>query len=334
MHALVTGGGGFLGLYITEQLCRRGDRVRVFCRGRYPQLEALDVECVQGDLQDPEAVRRACEGIDTVFHVAAVPGVWGAWKKFHGINTLGTRNVLEACERQGVERIVYTSSPSVVFDGKDHLGADESLPYAGNFLCHYPHSKALAEREVLTTSRGRGLLSTALRPHLIWGPRDNHLIPRLIARARSGRLRRVGDGNNLISMAYVENVAHAHLLAADALTSGSPLDGQAYFINEPEPVPLWEWIDELLQRAGLPPVKKSISENAARRIGAACETIYGLLRIQSEPPMTRFVATQLARSHTYRIDRARQDFDYAPLVDVDEGMRRLEPELRALAGTR
>lgn len=340
MHALVTGGGGFLGLYIVEQLVARGDRVRVLCRGRYPRLKELDVECVAGDVRDAESVANACAGIDTVFHVAAVSGIWGPWEHYHGINTRGTENVIEGCRKHAVPRLIYTSSPSVIYDGHDHAGADESLPYPRSYLCHYPHSKALAERAVLAANGTAGLATTALRPHLIWGPRDNHLIPRLIERARTGRLRRVGTGTNLISMSYVENAAHAHLLAADQLISGSSADlapaGQAYFINEAEPVNLWAWVDELLVRAGLAPVRKSISSRAAYAVGGLLETVYSAARLAGEPPMTRFLAQQLGGSHYYETRKARRDFGYEPLVTVEEGLRRLEPELKrlALAGTK
>jgi len=334
MNALVTGGGGFLGLYITEQLVARGDEVRVFCRGRYVRLEELGVEWVAGDVRDAAAVARACDGVDVVFHTAAVPGVWGPWKMYHGINTTGTLNVIDGCRKHNVPKLVYTSSPSVISDGSDHHNVDESHPYPDSdaYLCHYPRSKAWAEKSVLEANTAGGLSSCALRPHLIWGPRDNHLIPRLIQRAKSGRLRRVGDARNLVSMVYVENAAAAHLQAADAMSADSPVAGQAYFINELMPVNLWQWIDELLHRAGLAPVKKTISAKAAWRAGAVLEAVYRLLGLPGEPPMTRFVASQLSRSHYYDITKARRDFNYQPLVSVDEGMRRLQPELQQLAG--
>lgn len=331
MKALVTGGGGFLGLYIVEHLVARGDEVRVFCRGRYARLDELGVECIQGDVRDADAVRRACAGMDAVFHVAALPGIWGPWKRFYAINTEGTRNVIDACRRTGVPKLVYTSSPSVIYDGAAHENVDESHSYPERYLVHYPRSKALAERAILEANGSDGLSTVALRPHLIWGPRDNHLIPQLIRRAKSGRLRRVGDGTNLISMSYVENAAAAHLQAADVLSPGSAVAGQAYFINEPEPVKLWEWIDELLARAGLPPVRKAVSAKTAWRAGAVLEGIYRLFRLPGEPPMTRFLASQLSSSHYYDVSKARRDFDYRPLVSVDEGMRRIEADLRRLA---
>ena len=329
MNTLVTGAGGFLGLYITEMLVARGDRVRAFCRGIYPQLDALGVETIRGDLRDREAVAAVCRGIDVVYHTAAAAGIAFDWQHFYGINTLGTRHVVEGCRRHGVRKLVFTSSPSVTFDGGDQCGVDESVPYASRWLCHYPQTKALAEQHVLESNSPDGLSTCALRPHLIWGPRDRHLIPRLLDRARSGRLRRVGDGTNLIDMIYVENAAAAHLQAADAMEADSAVAGRAYFLSQGEPVNCWRWIDEILALAGLDPVGKSISLAAASRIGAAFEGIYKLLRLKSEPPMTRFLAAQLATSHYFDITRAREDFGYAPRVSTAEGMERLGEELAA-----
>ena len=334
MKALVTGGGGFLGLYIVEQLLEAGHEVRVFCRGKYAALDHLDVEVVNGDVRDPSAVSAACSEMEAVFHVAAVPGVWGPWSLYHGINTQGTENVIAGCREHGVQRLIYTSSPSVVFDGQDHIDADESLPYPTEWLCHYPHSKALAEQAVLAASGSHGLQTVSLRPHLIWGPRDNHLIPRLIARAKSGRLRRVGDGKNVVSVAYVENAARAHLQAEEALRATGRPAGRAYFINEPDAVVLWDWIDDLLVAAGLPKIEKSVSLKAASRIGAVMEKAWSWLRLRGEPPMTRFVASQLAGSHSYSIAAARNDFGYDPAVSMQDGLKRMQPDLDRLAGSR
>ena len=327
MKALVTGAGGFLGLYIVEQLVARGDRVRGFCRGSYPALDALGVETIQGDVRDREKVLTACRGMDAVFHVAAVAGMGGPWKHYYQINTLGTRHVLAACREHGVRRLIYTSSPSVTFDGVDQEGVGESAPYPGRWLAHYPHSKALAEQDVLAAAGTDGLQTCSLRPHLIWGPRDRHLIPKLIARAKSGRLRRVGDGKNLVDIVYVENAARAHLQAADSLTPQSKVSGRAYFISQGEPVNCWDWINEILGLAGMEPVGKSISLSAARKIGTVCEALWSIARLRSDPPMTRFLAAQLATSHFFDISRARQDFGYQPAISTTEGMSRLAVEL-------
>lgn len=352
MQTLVTGAGGFLGLYIVEQLVARGDRVRAFCRGAYPALDALDVETTRGDLRDRAAAMAACEGADSVFHVGGVAGIWGTWEHYHQINTLGTIHVLDGCVEHGVRRLVYTSSPSVTFDGTSQEGIDESAAYGGptrgsnrvtskepprlgsasrnsKWLAHYPHSKALAEEAVLAANGTAGLATTALRPHLIWGPRDNHLIPRLLDRARSGRLRRVGDGTNLVDMVYVENAAAAHLAVADALTTPNvQVAGQAYFISQNEPVNCWQWINQILALAGLPSIEKSISLGSASRIGAIGERIWRIFRLPGEPPMTRFLAAQLGTSHWFDVTAATRDFGYAPTISTDEGMRRLDEWLK------
>lgn len=331
MFSLVTGGGGgFLGRHIVDQLLARGDRVRVLSRSPSSELAALGVECVVGDIRDAAVVDRACQGVDAVFHTAAKPGIWGAWEGYHSTNTVGTQLVIAACQKFSVGKLVFTSSPSVVYDGTEHRLADESLPYPASYLCAYPHTKALAEQAVLQAHVPGQLLTVALRPHLIWGPRDNHLIPRLIQRAKSGKLRQVGDGTNEISMAYVENVAAAHLQACDALNDTAACGGRAYFINEPEPVKLWDWVNQLLTLAGLPPVKKRIPASVARTIGAGLELVYRTLHIESEPRMTRFLAAQLSQSHSYSIAAAQRDFGYRPLVTVDEGLRRIETELKNL----
>ena len=329
MHALVTGVGGFLGRYIAEQLLARGDRVRGLARGSYPELEQIGVEMRRQDIRDPLGVADACRDVDVVFHTAAVAGIWGPRKQFESINVQGTENVVDGCLKHSVPRLIFTSSPSVTFDGTDQCGVDETAPYATRGLCDYPRTKAAAEQHVLAANGRDGLLTCALRPHLIWGPRDQHLIPRLLARARSGHLRRVGDGMNLIDIVYVENAAAAHLQAADALRSSSPLCGRAYFISQGEPVNCWEWINAILALAGLEPIRKSISFQAAYRLGGLLELAHGLLHLRGEPRMTRFLAAQLAKSHYFDITRARQDFGYNPVISTAEGMRRLAVGLRS-----
>lgn len=323
MNALVTGASGFLGLYVAEQLVARGDRVRALCRNGGQELDRLGVETVRADLCDRENVIAACRGVEVVFHVGGTAGMGGTWKQYYETNALGTQNVVQGCLTHGVPRLVFTSSPSVTFDGRGQLGVDESAPYAKRWLCHYSHSKALAEQRVLAANGQNGLVTCALRPHLMWGPRDRHLIPGLLRRARNGQLRRIGDGTNLIDMLYVENAAAAHLLAADALRPGSPVAGRAYFISQGEPVNCWAWLNELLALAGLPPVQKAISLHTAQTIGAAYELAYWLFGLRGEPPLSRFLAAQLATSHYFNIGRARQDFGYEPKISTAEGMRRL-----------
>jgi nucleoside-diphosphate-sugar epimerase len=233
-----------------------------------------------------------------------------------------------ACQQIGVRKLIYTSSPSVTFSGDHQVNISETAGYPRKWLCHYPHSKALAEQAVLQATEDSELLTCALRPHLIWGPGDRHLIPRLIERARKKQLVRVGDGTNLVDTTFVENAALAHIQAAEALHEESPVRGSAYFISQGDPVNCWGWINEVLQLAGLPRVKRSISFKTAYRLGAALEAYHELFNIQREPRMTRFLALQLAKNHYFDISRAKRDFGYAPIVTNSEGLRRLEESLR------
>lgn len=323
MKALVTGGGGFLGRYIVEKLTARGESVRALGRSRYPELEKLGVETLQADLRDRAAVVKACERVDVVFHVAALPAVWGKWEDFYGINVEGTKNVLAGCREHGVSRLVYTSTPSVVFDQSDLCHVNETYPYPDRYNCYYPKTKAIAERLAIEANGKDGLLTTSLRPHLVWGPRDKHLIPRVLQRARAGQLFIVGDGTNKVDITYVENAADAHLLAADHLRVGSPVAGQVYFISQGEPVVLWDFINRLLERLKIRKVTRAIPYGTAKSLGAVLELVYRVFPLSGEPRMTRFLASQLARSHYFDISKARRDFSYAPRITISEGLERL-----------
>ena len=326
-RALVTGGGGFLGRAIVERLLARGDRVRSFARGEYPGLAALGVETRRGDITDADAVAAACDGCDVVYHVAAKAGVWGTYEEYYGSNVRGTENVITACRSKGISRLVFTSSPSVVFSGEDLENADESAPYPARHHSHYSATKALAEQKVLAASIGESR-TLALRPHLIWGPGDNHIVPRLVARARSGQLRQIGSGENRADSTYIDNAADAHLLAADALETNLDAAGRAYFISNGEPRPLWELINAILAAAGLPPVRRKISRRAARTIGGILELFHAAFRPKTEPRMTRFLADELATSHWFNLAAAREQLGYEPKVSIDEGLRRLEQWFR------
>ena len=321
MRVLVTGGGGFLGSALCQALVARGYAVRSFSRGAYPQLAEMGVECFRGDISDVHALLEAVRGCEVVFHVAAKAGIWGRRFDYETANVVGTTNLLGIC-LAAVPRLIYTSSPSVVYAGRDECGIDESAPYPARYLAAYPETKALAEQFVLGSNCAE-LATIALRPHLIWGPGDNHLVPRLIAKARAGKLRRVGNGKNIVDTTYIDNAVAAHLTALDHLQPGAPCAGKAYFIANDEPLPLWDLINRMLACADLPPVTKSISPRMAYAAGAVFETVYRLFGRQDEPPMTRFVARQLAASHWYDLTAAKRDLGYAPQVTVDEGLRRL-----------
>jgi nucleoside-diphosphate-sugar epimerase len=296
-------------------------------RGRYPELEQAGVTCFQADLgrevaEDADGVlRRAARGRDAIFHAAAKAGIWGSRDDFWSANIEATRNVIEAALREGVPRLVHTSSPSACFTGASEVMADETLPLATQFLAHYPESKAIAERMALGAD-GAALSVTVQRPHLIFGPGDPHLLPRLVERGRRGRLKRVGSGTNQVTLCYVENAAAAQLAAAERLGPGAPHAGKAYFIGQLQPVLLWEWIDELFAALDVPPVRSSISWRSAHRIGAICEALWRVLPLGGEPPMTRFVAGQLSTSHSYTLEPAARDFGYREVVPLDVAMER------------
>ena len=327
MNALVTGGGGFLGRAIVDRLLARGDQVRSYARGAYPELADLGVEMLRGDLRDGHALDAACRGCDVVFHVAARAGIWGSYEDYYEPNVRGTENVIAGCRAQGVSRLVFTSSPSVVFAGADLENADESLPYPARHPSHYSATKALAEQQVLAAN-GDQLRTLVLRPHLIWGPRDNHIVPRLIARARAGQLRQIGPGENQVDSTYIDNAADAHLLAADALEANPHAAGRVYFISNGEPRPMWELINRIIGAAGLPPVTRRVSHRMAHAVGGILEFLHTALRIQAEPRMTRFLADELATSHWFNLAAARQELGYQPRVSIDEGLRRLEAWFR------
>jgi nucleoside-diphosphate-sugar epimerase len=326
--ALVTGGGGFLGGAIVKRLLARGERVHTFQRNSYPELAESGATNHQGDLTDLGAVDRAMRGCDVVFHAAAKVGVWGRYRDFFAANVEGTRHVIEACRRNRVRRLVYSSSPSVVFDGRGGHGIDESAPYPKRYLSPYPKTKALAERLVLAANDDE-LATVSLRPHLIWGPGDRHLVPRIVHRARTGKLRLVGTGENLVDVVYIDNAVEAHILAADALAPEAACAGRAYFISNGEPRRLGELINQILAAACVPPVRRSISPHLAYVVGAILETVHAAFRIEAEPLITRFMVRELATSHWFDLTAARRDLGYEPAISIDEGLRRLE---RALSG--
>lgn len=320
MKVMVTGGGGFLGRRIVDGLLREGHRVVAFQRQDHPDLAARGVEIRRGSLVDADALRAALAGCEAVIHTAAKAGVWGPRKDYFTTNVEGTRNLCSCMREVGITRLVHCSTPSVVFNRGSFEGADESLPYGRDWLCHYAESKARAEASVLEWGRSGNARVIALRPHLIWGPGDPHLLPKVIERSRAGRLRIVGDGTNRVDITRVENAAAAHLLALKALERGSAVN-RPYFISQGEPVVLWGWINDLLERVGVAPLRKRISLPAAYRIGALCEVAWKLTGRQGIPPMTRFVALELGKSHWFSIDAARSELGYRPeAFPIREGL--------------
>ena len=319
---LVTGGGGFVGQAIVRKLTAMGVETIVAGRNRYPGVERLGARCLTGDIRNREFLFNAVVGCDTVFHVAAKAGIWGNRHDFYSINVTGTENVISACLKQGVGNLVHTSTPSVVFNGRDIEGGDETMPYSDRPLCHYAATKIMAEKSVLAANSAR-LKTAAIRPHLVWGPGDTQIIPRLLQRGREGKLKIIGSGNNMVDITYIDNVAHAHILAAENLEKKGDAAGETFFISQGKPVVLWQWINGLFSNMGIPKVDKKVSLPVAYRVGAFLERIHMLFRLRGEPKMTRFLAEQLAMSHWFTNEKARSILSYTPSVSMEDGMEKM-----------
>lgn len=330
MMILVTGGGGFLGQALCRGLVARDHQVASFSRGHYPALDAIGVRQLQGDIADRDAVLAAARGCEAIFHTAAKAGAWGSYDSYHRANVTGTDNVIAACRARGIGRLIHTSTPSVTHRATHPVagGSADTVPYGSGFKAPYATTKLLAEQAVLAASDAT-LATIALRPRLIWGPGDTQILPRLVARARAGRLRLVGSGDNLVDSTYIDNATQAHFDAFDALAPGAACAGRAYFISNGEPLPMRELLNALLRAAGAPPVQKSLPFAAAYAIGALCEAAWTLLPLAGEPPLTRFLAEQLSTTHWYDLGPARRDFGYVPRVTIAEGLERLRDSFAA-----
>ncbi|MCJ8320243.1 MAG: NAD-dependent epimerase/dehydratase family protein [Colwellia sp.] len=326
-HVFVTGAGGFLGKAICKMLRSVDIKVTGFARGNYPELELMGVEMIPGDICDFNTLKTAMQGCDLVFHVASKAGVWGSKSDYYRPNVDGAKNIIQACNTLNIKHLVYTSTPSVTFDGIDEAGIDETQPYAKTFLNYYGESKALAEQMILSANSGQ-LKTVALRPHLIWGPEDPHLVPRVIERAKKGRLKLLGKTDKLVDTIYVDNAAYAHILAGVNIgRDNAECAGKSYFISNDQPITMATMLNNILACVDLPPVTKRIPTSLAYGVGALLEWSYHLIDKKEEPMMTRFVARQLSTSHYFNIDAAKKDLGYQPLVSIEQGMKALKASL-------
>jgi nucleoside-diphosphate-sugar epimerase len=326
MRILVTGGGGFLGSAICSMLVKRGDQVQSISRQAYPGLATMGISQFRGDLVDKGKIYSAAQGCDAIIHTAAKAGIWGDYSSYYQANVLGTQNIIEVCRELRITKLVYTSSPSVVFSGGDMEGVNESAPYPKRYLTAYPKTKAIAEQMVLNAN-DENLATVSLRPHLIWGPGDNHLVPRILARAKAGKLRKIGSRDVLVDSVYIDNAASAHILALDRLNFNSPCSGKAYFISNGEPWKLWDLVNEIILAGKGNVVNKTVSVSLAYFMGWLFEIIYTISRKHAEPPMTRFLAKELSTSHWFDISNARNDLGYVPMITIREGLDRLKKAL-------
>lgn len=319
MKILITGAAGFLGRHLSKSLQAKGHEVTNFSRGQYPDLLENGIKTICGDISDAAIVEAALIGFDAVFHVASKVGIWGKYDDYYKTNVIGTQNIIDACKKQGIKKLIYTSSPSVVFGTESLAGVGEEQGYPSKYISSYAKTKALAEKRILEANSS-SLSTVALRPHLIFGPGDHHIFPRIVKKARAGALKRIGDGKNLVDVIYVKNAVDAHISAFEKLGPDSNIAGKAYFLGQEKPVNLWDFIDDILVRHKVEPLTDNISGKAAYRIGWLMEKGYGILGIKSEPPMTRFMALQLSCSHYFNHENAEKDLGYKPRIHIKEAL--------------
>lgn len=322
MKAFITGGGGFIGYALACELVKQGFTVTSFSRNYYPALREIGVDIKRGDITDINSVFKASEKMDIIFHVAAKAGVSGYYSDYFRTNVTGTSNVIRACKKNKIKYLVYTSSASVVFDGSNIEGSDESLPYPARPVSYYTATKAMAE-QLIHKADSPDLRTMALRPHLVYGPGDNHLFPGIISRAKTGRLRRIGNCKNIVDVTYIDNVVIAHINAARAILNNPEVTGKPYFITNGEPVLLWDFLDMMLQASGFEPLKKKIPVWVAAIISHMPAEFQGI-SANEKGRLTPLIVRELTRSHWFDISKARKLLNYNPGISNIEGLERME----------
>ena len=320
MRVLVTGATSLIGRAIVERLVTRGDEVVTLQR----RPSGLGVEDVVGSITDPTTVARACAGIDAVVHLAARVGATGDWIDYETVNVHGSTIVLEAAQRAGVAAFVHVSSPSVAHAGHSLSGAGADPADPGRTRGHYATSKALAERVALA-AHSEAMSVVAIRPHLVWGPGDAQLVGRIIERAQHGRLALVGTGAALVDTTYVDNAAEALIAAVDR---GSQLGGRSFVISNGEPRTVAELVHRILAAAGVDWTERRVPEQIARAGGALVEWVWNRTDRTDDPPMTAFLAEQLATAHWFDQREARAALAWHPSVSLATGFERLAASFR------
>jgi nucleoside-diphosphate-sugar epimerase len=325
---LITGGTGFIGSALARRLIANADTtVRLLGRDFSSAADLLSrgAACVRADLRDADAVAEACKGCRDGFPYRGVVHAWaaGGRREYYDINVTGTENVLQGCRREGIQRLIYVSSPSVIFDGSDHRNAREDAPYPKRFASAYSWSKKLGEDRVNAAAQ-TGLETIILRPKAVFGPGDTSLLPRLIAAARAGRLPQIGDGTNEIDLTPVENVVEALCLCRDAPPEAA---GRTYTITGGESAPVWDVIRRILTALGLPYPNRQVPVGAA--LAAASLMEMRALLTKKEPMLTRYSALILARTQTYDISAAHRFLNYKPVISLSDGVAQTIAALKA-----
>jgi nucleoside-diphosphate-sugar epimerase len=299
-----------------------GAQVRVFQRGS----SGLPFDEVRGDVADPGALARAVDGVDAVVHLAARVSVAGEWAAFARTNVDGTRLLLDAARSAGVGRVVFVSSPSVAHAGEPLVGAGAGPADPDRTRGHYSRSKAMAERLALAQDTP-GFAVIAVRPHLVWGPGDTQLVGRIVERARSHRLALVDDGAALIDTTYVDNAADA-IVAALHRADRADVRGRAFVVSNGEPRPVAEMVARICAAAGVPGPRRRVPFRVAFSAGLVAERMWAAAGREDDPPMTSFLAEQLATAHWFAQRDTRERLGWRPRVSLAEGFDRLAASYR------
>jgi nucleoside-diphosphate-sugar epimerase len=322
---LVTGGSGFLGSHLVAALLARGEKVRALVRptSKTVHLASLGVELAYGDLSDVQSLRTATRDVERVYHCAALAADWGTREAFHAANVTGVRNLVEMALEAGVNKFVHISTTDVY--GHPDYPADETASYRLRGW-HYGDTKIEGEQLVWAYHRQHGLPLTVVRPVNIYGPRSTTFVLEIVELLKSGSMVHIGSGRKSAGLAYVTNVVDVMLRAADSESSV----GQAYNTSDGSDVTWRQYVDRLAEIMGVSSPRIVIPYRLAYLTGWAMEKIYGALRIEARPLLTRMTAELFGTDQAFPIDKARRELGYEPGVDFDEGIRRVEAWLRQI----
>ena len=320
---LVTGATGFLGKYVVKELVEHGYQVRAFGRnskvGR--SLENTSVSFFQGDLTKADDVLEACKGMDMVVHAGALSTVWGPWEDFYQANVLGTKYVLEACRKTGIQRLVYVSSPSIYAAPKDQLGIKESDAPEENNLNNYIRSKLASEKLFKDYP---DVPSIILRPRGLFGIGDTSILPRVINLSQKLGIPLIGDGRQLMDMTCVENVALAIRLAIETTKA----KGEVYNITNGEPRAFRDLLEESLTGLGYPIKYRKLPAALLSGIASCLEFLYKTFNLKGEPALTRYTYYLLRYSQTLDISKAERELGYHPKISISEGIEQYVQDYR------
>lgn len=323
-----------MGANLITELLGRGLRVRSFDRAQCTLPENPNLEIVTGDLCDPDTVKEAVAGIDTVFHTAAVIDIKSAdetaRKRSFAVNVDGTRGLVAAARAAGVKRFVYTASNSVVLDGRPIRGAGESLMYTKRFNDVYTETKTIAEQFVLEQNGVDGMLTCSIRPSGIWGPGDQTMFRQLFEHLLAGRVVvLVGGRQARLDNTFVHNLVHGYILAAEHLTPGGTAPGQAYFINDGEPVNFFEFARPIVEAVGQRLPKMRVSGRLVHTVMSIWHRLHSRHGI-APPPLEPGAVERMYLDNYFSIDKARRDLGYEPLFNTEQAIEQSLPYYRRL----